>query len=218
MNKRVLISIMVLTLIMVLAAGPAFAKKSKDSPYASKTVLLGGGLSANAFSGSNTMTPDQGDDYTTDVFGIGLDGLAGYFVISGLEIGGLLMVDYNTASDDAGETTNTSWSVGPQLGYFFGVSDGIALYAMLALGYQSMTVAYAPDAAGAKDTENNNSGFFGEPNVGAVFQLNKKIGLYTGLYLHYYSGSGTTDDGTNEADYDYSESRYGLKVGLFGFL
>lgn len=220
MSKRVLIVLLVMSLVLVLAASPALAKKSKrgKNMVSTGTVLLGGALDLSLYTGKQTIDPDGGDKIDTDLFSIGMDGLAGYFVMRGLEVGGILVVEYDKEGDDDGEQKDTEWGIGPQVGYFYPVNSDLTVFGMLPLGYMKHTTEYNPDAQNADNTETVVSGFFGEPRGGVVYNLNSKLGLFGALYLRYFSGSGNQDTGDHDTDFDFKESQYGLKVGLFGFL
>jgi hypothetical protein len=181
-------------------------------------LVIGGDLDLTLTGGKTELDPDEGEKEKTDQTTIGLSGLCGYFVIRGLEVGGLLNIDRTTEETDDAKTTDLTWQIGPQVGYFYRVTDLISVYGLGAIGWSSSDTEVDPDAEGANNQTVEHSGWFIQPQGGAVFHLNNSIGISTSLFFQYYSGSGKQDDGNADTDGDVTRSEYGLKVGLLGFL
>jgi len=223
MNRRTLIILIVFVSIAVFAALPAQAARrgggeGEGPSFDRGDFLVGGDFNFRLAGGSTTIEPDQGDKQETDHFWFDLSGLAGYFVIHGLEIGPMIDIGYQTDEDDAGKTSTTDWSLGVQGGYFYHVVDRLSLFAMMGVGYVSYTQEFNPDARGAQNQSVDHSGFGLEPRLGAMYGISRRLGLTAALYYRYYfNGSGTQDNGNASADFDISSSEYGLKIGLAGF-
>jgi len=217
MNKRMMILVLVFLLVLVVAVLPASAAKKKKGRFAPGNMMVEGDLSFRLAAGGTTIEPEEGDDHETDQFYFDLALLGGYYVIRGLEIGPWVEFSYESNESDDGIGKETMWLIGPQAGYFFALNGDFSIYGLLGLGYAKNTTAYEPDADGADDTENSVGGFVLEPRFGVMYSINKHLGISPSLYFRYFSGSGTNDTGAADADYDMSQSEYGLKLGLFGF-
>lgn len=230
MKRGTIVLSILLATLLVLSVGPASAAKKKKKGRASGpggaagaavvhgNILLGGDLNFGLGTGKSTIEPDGGKEADTDLFEFGIDALGGYFIMRSLEIGGLLLVEYESEENDSAKTTETTWAIAPQVGYFFPVTSEISLFGLLPIGYMKVTEKTEPDAVGAKDTETTYGGLMLEPRAGAVYHLNKTIGISAALFLRYFSGSGENDNGTSTTDFDAKQTMFGLKVGIFGFL
>ena len=228
MNRKSFFLILVMIIAIALFASPAFAKgkgkgkgkgKSRgDMPMAKGNLLLGGGLDASFLGGSNKMEM-KNSDVTQDITEIGLEGLCGYFVIRGLEVGGILEVDYEKMDDDTTETIGNGWKIGPQVGYFYPINSSFSIFGLGVLGYMKDTETTEVTVGTTKTkTETTGSGFYFEPRGGVVVHLNKSVGLYASLFFSYGSGSGEVDSGGATSDFDVTTTRYGIKIGILGFL
>jgi len=228
MKRVTLVLVIMLSALLIASVGPALAKKkgkkgkgggsAAGAAVAKGNILLGGSVDFSLASGTETIEPDQGDDMDTKVFRFGMDALAGYFMMRSLEVGGILIVDRETEDEDSGETVATTWAIGPQVGYFYPLTPKLSVFGLLPIGYAKTTEEFNPDAAGAKDQEMEHGGLFFEPRGGAVYHVNRSVGLAAALFFRYYSGSGSADQGAGDNDFDIKETLFGLKLGLFGFL
>jgi len=228
MKRATIVLVLVLAALLVLSVGPAAAKKKQGrsggqggpagAAVAHGNILLGGDLNFNIGSGGTTIDPDGGEEIDSDQFEFGVDALGGYFLMRSLELGGLLMIEYESDEDDDGIEKDTTWAIAPQVGYFYPVTPNISLFGMLPIGYMKITEAYEPDAEGAKETETTYGGWMLEPRAGAVYHLTTNVGIAASLFYRYFSGSGTRDDGNDDTDFDAKMSMFGFRIGIFGFL
>lgn len=224
MKKKLFWMLFCLTLILLLAAAPTFAaKKGKgggDSGapgyFSQGTILIAGDLDFNIASGSTEIKPDEGDKESTDQFKFSMGGLGGYFIIPRLEIGPFLNVEYTSDEGDDATEKSTTWAIGPQIGYFYPVANKFSIFGMFGVGYASTSDKIESDIEGEKDTETEGSGWLIQPKGGVVYHLSHNIGLSAALYLDYYTGDGTQDDGNADHDFDLTRTEYGLKIGLLG--
>jgi hypothetical protein len=219
MNRRILVTLCILSLAMAFFVSPAFAKGSAKKAVEKGSVMLGGDADFSLALGSRKVEPDGEDDMKSDLMDFGLGALGGYFVIPNLEVGGLLTVDYSKDDGDDEETKETTWLIGPQVGYFHPVGGNISVFGLGALGYAKMTIETEETVNNNKNkTEITSGGFFFEPRGGVVFHLNNKMGIFASLFFRYTKGSGDWDGGDESVDIDVTETRYGLKAGILGFL
>lgn len=225
MNRLLKVSL-VLALVLLVST-TAFAK-SKGSAYETGNIYLTGATNLNFGMGSDTMTPDEGDEMTTDHTMFGLGTRAGYFVIDGLEIGLGLNYDYDKAEWDATSTdaagketemtmtqTNSTYLVGLQGAYFFDM-DGIDPFVAVLVGFTGSSDELKPEEGDSTTDSTSGPGY--DISLGVNFLLNKKVGLAPALYYTGTSESGSTETGSVSSDYDFSTSRYGLRVGINLFL
>ncbi len=222
MKKHIMIMTIVLCFLLALSVGPAAAAKKGKSggggPVDKGSFMFGGDVNLTIATGSMTLEPDEGDDIDTDTFSFGIDALAGYYVINGLEVGGLLIIESESEEDDDQKETDTTWALAPQVGYFYQFSDKFSVFGMLPIGYMKTTNKVEPDAKNAKDTETETGGFFFEPRGGIVYHLTDNLGFTASLYFRYMSGEGSRDNGNKDVDFDVKSSELGLRVGLLCFL
>lgn len=223
MKKATFILIISLSLLLVLSIGPASAaKKGKGGgvggPVDKGSFMLGGDVNFNLATGSSTIEPDEGDDVDTDIFNFGMDALAGYFVINRLEVGGVLAVEYESEDGDDAKETDTTFGLGPQVGYFYQFTDDWSAFGMLPIGYMKNSNKVEPDDKDANETENSVSGWFFEPRAGVAYHLNNSLALTASVYFRYFTASGTQDNGDDDRDYDFKQTQLGLKIGLLAFM
>lgn len=210
----------ILTLIFVFAfAASAFAL---DKNIKAGNMVFGGAGEFDLAAGSQTITPDQGDDITSSTLGFGLEAWMGYFVIDGLELGPLVGFGYDkltqdemgaTADDDLVSTT-TSYDIGLQIGYFFDVHDIVVPYGMLRAAYGGATTTVDN---GVDESDNTFSGFVVGPKAGIDLFFYKTVALDLGLFFDYRSGTNTFNTGVSGADdveVDMVNTDYGLAVGF----
>jgi outer membrane protein W len=181
--------IAVLSLVLVFAiAGAAMADKKIDQG----TGYVG--VASNmALTNPNTFL--MGSMNTIE---------GGYFVIDGLEVGGILSLMYsndeNAVTDGATTTTgDTLFGIGAQLKYFFDASSFLAPYLGLGLEYASYSnsVEVEPDTGDSTTDEYTSSGIIVTPKFGMAFFVTKNFALDPGLYISYVSLSNemTPDQG-----------------------
>jgi len=219
MNRKSYLFVLIIIIAFSLIAMPALAKNKVKGAVSKGNLLLGGGLDASFAGGSDKYEPDEGDDITEDISEIGLEGLCGYFVMRGLEVGGLLDVNRDKSDEDDTETVKSEWAIGPQVGYFHPINKSFSVFGLGVLGYMKTT-----DTTETKHnnktvkTETTASGFYFEPRGGVVIHLTRSLGLYGSLFFNYGKGSGERDHEGETNDFDIVRTRYGLKIGILGFL
>jgi hypothetical protein len=213
-----------LALICVfICAGAALAADDKDLNKG--TILVGGGSTLGLLLGNHTIKPEEGDSMKVNSTIFDLTGFAGYFAMEGVEIGGIMSINYGTAKAKQGDTkingTMTMWDIGPQAGYYYnpGKNTSYAPFGMLALEYLSAGMKSDYTLAGGDKVKNDAdiSGWSVTPRVGLLFFLNKKIAVDASLFVKYISASGSTKDG-EKTDIDVTSTNYGLMFGIDGFL
>ena len=215
--------LLVLSLGLLLATS-AFAKDA----YEPGNFYLSGATDLNFAMGTDTFTPDEGDGVDTDHTVFGLGTRAGYFVIEGLEIGLGFEYDYDKATtefttvDDQGvattmdvDTITSSYLIGLQAAYFYNLG-GIDPFLAFLIGFGGQSTDVEPEEGDS--TANSASGLAYDIALGVNFLLNSKVGLAPALYYRGLSFSGTDDSSGEDADYDWSSSRFGLRVGINCFL
>jgi hypothetical protein len=222
MRKTAWLIVLIAALAVMMVAEPALAKKDFSTGARRAvdrgSVIFGGDVDFSLATGSYEFDPDKGNKDKTDVFTFGMDTLAGYFVIKGLEVGGLLIVERESNDSDTAKVIETTWAFAPQAGYFFAFNSALSAFGIFPLGYYSATTETEPAAKNAKDISFKHSGLFVEPRAGIVWHINQHLGLAPSLYLRYDNGSGTNDNGFSDMDFDATRTMFGLKVGLFGFI
>ncbi len=216
----------VLMAVMVFAAWPAQAARGGgggggggEAPtFGAGTMMLGGDFNFRLASGGTTIDPDGGDEIEIDNFYFDLTGLFGYFIINRLEIGPTLEFSYESSEqDDQGKNKETDWGIGAHVGYFYPVGSRISIFGMMVIGYAKNATEFDPDDEDANKQTTEASGFALEPRFGAMYGINRHLGLTGSLYYRYFSGSGNQDTGDADNDYDVKSSEYGLKLGLAAF-
>lgn len=218
MTKRMLVMLIVIACAVAMLAAPALAKSKKNTMIRPGSIMIGGDFDLSIVSGDTTIEPDGGDDVDSDQFEFGFSALAGYFfAVRGLEAGGLLEYSSETDKDDVAEEKTSEWAIGPQVGYFYPVAKDFYVFGMLGLGYQKLTTENDPKAKGATTSETEIGGWFFEPRGGAMYALNRHLGVTGALFYRYSSGSGEQDSGGQTADFDIKNKQFGIKVGLLGF-
>lgn len=227
MKRKLFLLFMVVVLVFALAAAPAFAKGKKGGAYSAVkkgNILLGGDVDLHITKSNLTADFDEDDwdnsKITLTDFGIG--GLCGYFVIKGLEVGGLFEWTSQTTEMDDDEEVNKQFTLAAQTAYFYPFSKNFSVFGLGALGYLSATEE--------SETKNNNntvktefkySGIFIEPRGGVAFHANKNFALFAALFFRFpINFEGEWDGGGNnqQSDFEASGNTLGLKVGAFGFL
>ena len=225
MNKSTLLLLFLILGMVIFAALPAQAARRHGGgggggagpTFESGTFMVGGDFSFRLAGGSTDIEPDEGEEQTTDHFYFDLSGLGGYFVIDGLEIGPLVDFGYQSDEDDAGKTKTTDWSIAAQIAYFYRVAGRFSIFPMASVGYVSYKQEFEPDAENAQDQSVDHSGFAFELRGGAMYGINRHLGVTGALYYRYYTGSGTQDNGQADNDFDITSSEYGIRLGLLGF-
>ncbi len=210
-------SLFILILIFV-AAGSAFAG---DKNIEAENILVGGAADLGFALGTRTATPEEGDDIETNTTSFGLSGYMGYFVIDGFELGPILALDNEKityveggANGDDAVSSTTTYDFGLQLGYFFDLGGAAVPYGMLGIAYRGGSTSYDN---GDTEATADMSGYVIEPKVGANIFFTEAIALDLGLFVEYASYTQTQDSGeddSEEADFDVSETNYGLAVGF----
>jgi len=213
--------VLVITLVLVFAFSlTAFAGKNKA--IKAGDIVVGGAADFGFGMGSSTGTPEDGDDVEMKSMDFGFGGFMGYFVIDGLEIGPALGVAYGKDTTvDAGHdgendliTSATTYDIGAQIGYFFGLKGIVVPYGMLRFAYMG----------GSGSTDNGDteatmdmSGFTVGPKAGVDLFLTNKVAVDLGLFLDYESYTQTMNsgaEGAEDVDMDYTDMDYGLAVGI----
>lgn len=180
--------IAVLTFVLVFAiAGAALADKKigQGTGY----VGVGSGLALNNMYGPHTI---QG----------------GYFVIDGLEVGGILTLDYGNHTDELTADNNdvttvtmtdSLFGIGAQLAYFFDVDNFMAPFVgisiMYAMANTETETEVEPDAGGSTTTTNtvSSGGIMVMPKFGLAWFVHDQFAMDTSLYVSYASTSGENE-------------------------
>jgi hypothetical protein len=203
----------ILLLVVFLAAGAAAyadtAKKIKQG-----NVMIGGGADLGAIVGSRTFEPDidGAESSETSRAAFGLEGLLGFFVIDGLELGPFWGVDYEKFDNEDADFTQTAvtWAAGGQLGYFLDWGTIAVPYILVKAGYISGN--YSTEI-GADETTDDSTGFLVGPRLGANVFVTRSVALDLAAFYEYAAGSGTQESG-DEMDYDTVQAEYGFLVGF----
>ena len=211
-------SILILVLLFAFA-GTALASEKRIKQG---DIVVGGAADFGLAMGSQTITPEEGDDITSSTLGFGLEGWMGYFVIDGLEIGPMLGFGYDKLTqDEAGQTvdddlvtTTTSYDIGAQIGYFLDVGSVAVPYGMLRFAYAGASMSVDN---GDVESTSDFTGFLVGPKLGANIFLLNTVALDLGLFLDYRSRTNTFDSGASGADSidtDFVNMDYGLALGF----
>lgn len=126
--------------ILVLALFSISSAKASDFALAGK-VMLSGGLNLDLISG--TVETDDGGESAdlADRTNIGLDVLGGYFIVDGFFLGGILGVDYQSASQDGEDASQTTFNISVAPRYYLALSASREAFLLFggSLGYVSVS-------------------------------------------------------------------------------
>lgn len=174
--KRHLFGITILALLLMPAVAFGGIKLTKSKFGEKGKFTFGGGISYESFS-YKAVEPKSQD------LGAGshlsLQPSIGYFVIPGLEIGG--MIDYTSESyepEGGDESSSSAFGLGPMVAYYYKMSPILHLYGR---GYLVYTLSQEDDAQ--KDTELG--GYKYAVGAGAAIPFGGKVGGVLKIGLDY---------------------------------
>ncbi|MBZ0274162.1 hypothetical protein K8I61_19135 [bacterium] len=216
-------AILIALVLGAFLTSPALAKENMEIDKG--TILIGGSSTGGLLFGDHTMKPDKGDDVDISTTMFTVLGYGGYFVKEGIAIGPIVGIAYGSAEVDQKTTDTTvsltAWEIGVQGIYIYQMkkSDQWAPFGALALEYVNGSAEFETKVGSTKTkTENDMTGWAIAPRGGVMVFLHPRFALDMSVVLRYISGSGSTDSGGADADFDLTSMNYGLMVGLNGFL
>jgi len=165
------------------------------------------GVSSNALAFSKTVYKDKNSRTSSDI-DVNLDLDVGYFIIDKLKLG--LFVKVNSRSISSNKTL---FSIGPGMTYYFTGKSNLTPYLLASGGYYK-TKLYTY----------HESGYTIDFGAGAIFMINKTIGLNAHLLYDYKNGTQTSDLLYNENDpafknkFKITQSNLSFRIGFSIFL
>jgi opacity protein-like surface antigen len=172
--------------------------------------LLGGSSSLNVGIISDRWKSDDDKGKYDKTFDISLDPQVGIFVVKNLAVGLELQVSTSKTTDDDPKdvSTNTIFSGGPFVRYYFG-SGKIKPFLHSAVGIGTRKYKFDPEVGNSYDSKYNLFGFKFAGGI-ALF-LNDNVSLDLGLGYSYRSSKAKENNGANLKDITGST---GLNVGV----
>lgn len=206
----------------------AFAGNPKDKKIKKGNMIVGGWFTSHFAIGLELEEQQNNpDNLETNLVGFNLNGMFGYFVADGFELGPMLGVDYLKAierdrevTDDQGDTTtveiihtNTLFDVGLQMGYFFETNTVTVPYIMVGVAYEGGTGSVNDEIT---DASMETTAIKVIPKVGVNFFFTTAIALDLAGYMDYTGGIRSYDfgDGSDPVDNDFLELDYGAAIGI----
>lgn len=192
----------ILAFVLILTCGSAFAQ---TSPIGKGSKMVLGDLLFSSMGGD--LHEEDGDRVTV----IQLNPSAGYFVSRGIACGGNLFL----TRQSAGNTSNTTWGIGPLLMYFIGgnqpktTAKG-ATYPFLAASFLYTRSIMKMEWYGEKD-EFKASGTMVGLGAGICHMLSNTVALMV-------QASYQIDNMKPEEEDSESGNQLGIRVGIASFL
>lgn len=181
-------------LAIVIAVITAGALVAAEGPIDQGSILIGGGL------GFDYTMGDLYENVNGDAaMNINLTPEFGYFVMPSLMVGADLVVEFFSQ----GDASQTTWGIGPMVGYYLDLGGNTYPYGKLAFRYRMTT-----------DDNYSVTSMEIPVSVGALFMVAKNVGI--DVYLNY---SFDTMDMEKPVDMDsQSGSDIGINVGISAFI
>ncbi len=221
--------VILLTILLLFAFSSfAMAGNPKDKKIKKGNMIVGGCFNSNFAIGLEIEEQDNGkDDLETNFVRFDLEGMFGYFVTNGFEIGPYAGINYERAVlrdrdaiDDEGEATtveiintDTLFDMGLQLGYFFETNTVAVPYIMLGAAYVAGTGSSNNELS---DTKIDTAAFSASPKAGVNIFFTNSVALNLGAFFEYTGGirSYDYDDKSDVIDHDFMELEYGAAIGV----
>ena len=190
-----------IALALLLVPALAFGQiKLQKARFAQKgKIHFGGAMSYSS------MTDDDSDCNNSD---FSFRPQVGYFVMPGLEIGGI--IDYHShthAPDEGDDSSSSELSLGPRVAYYHKVSPVIFPF-----GHASLVYMVSADDDAWGDTVDSVSGYTMRLGVGMAVPFGHKVGGVLSIGLDYVKKSYTTEFKTEGMD-DQETELSGFELG-----
>jgi len=164
------------------------------------------GLSSNALAFIKTVSKYKNSKSSST--NINLDLNAGYFILNKLKLG--LLAKTNITSENNG--TKTFYSFGPGMTYYFTGKSNLTPYLLASGGYYKTKSFY------------DETGYILDLGAGAIYMINKTIGLNAHLLYDYKNGTQTSNllyDDNDPAfikEFKITQSNLSFRIGFSIFL
>jgi len=164
------------------------------------------GVSSNALAFSKTVSKYKKSKSSST--NISLDLNAGYFILNKLKLG--LLAKINITSENNG--TKTFYSFGPGMTYYFTGKSNLTPYLLASGGYYKTKSFY------------DETGYTLDLGAGAIYMINKTIGLNAHLLYDYKKGTQTSNlfyDDNDPAfikEFKITQSNLSFRIGFSIFL
>ena len=205
---------LILVLLIMALAFPVFAQEAKN--IMAGNILIGGDLAVSPSFTHRTHELD-GEEVTADeytIFNLGIDALAGFFLVDSLEIGvAAYFIYYNQKFTESENVyTRLITALGPQIGYYFNTYSNLVPYVGASVLYYGYTWKSKP-AAGV-GSEVKYSGYIIEPRGGINFFISPSLAFAATLFFQYEIDK-EKDTDPEEVD---KYTTFGLRLGFNVFL
>lgn len=178
-----------------------------------KGRLLVGGTGAL---GLTALGETENDDNSSTTFGLNVQG--GYFFTDNLAAG--LLINWNSVTSDNGsnETTNSSFTIGPFVRYYFPIAERLAVYPQLSIGFGGATNESVVDlpSGGTQVRGTDDTAWNWGLGVGGAYFIGDQVSI--DLFLGYNRINTTTEvveAGTGRTfDVDRDRGQFGANIGF----